>query len=118
MSQLIGFAAEKRARDFLIQQGLHWITSNYRCKMGEIDLIMRENNALVFVEVRARRTHYYGNSIESITYQKRQKLIRTASWYLLTHQLYDKHPCRFDVLSLQGKPAQIHWIKHAFSIEG
>lgn len=114
MSQKIGFAAENYARNYLMQQGLSWVTSNYRCRVGEIDLIMRDREYFVFVEVRARRMDGYGSAVESINFSKRQKLIRTASFYLMKHRLYEKYPSRFDVLSLQGVPPQIDWIKNAF----
>lgn len=118
MSQKLGFAAEKQACDYLTRQGLQKVTNNYRCRLGEIDLIMRDKEYLVFVEVRARRSSSHGCAVESITYHKRQKLIRAASLYLTTHNLYDKCPCRFDVLSLDGDAAQIHWFKNAFGLDG
>ena len=115
MSLTLGFAAEERARDYLKQQGLHLIISNYRCKMGEIDLIMRDKEYFVFVEVRARSSLVHGSAIESITYSKQQKIIKTATFYLLTHGLMDKHPVRFDVVTFEGKNAGLNWVRNAFS---
>ncbi len=117
MSLNIGFAAEERAKDYLTAHGLRWVTSNYRCRLGEIDLIMRDKTDLVFVEVRARTSNAFGGAIASITHSKRQKLIRTALLYLQTTKLHDKLPCRFDVVSLDGAPSQITWIKHAFGMD-
>lgn len=117
MSVKTGSQAERYARDYLIAQGLRWITSNYRCRMGEIDLIMRDSEDLVFVEVRHRSSAAFGGALSSITYGKKQKLIKAASHYLVVHHLYDRHPMRFDVISLDGMRPTIQWIKNAFSID-
>ena len=114
MSQKIGFLAEQHARDYLTSQGLQWIESNYLCRMGEIDLIMRDSDYMVFVEVRARASNSFGGAVASVTRSKQQKLIKTASLYLLVNKLYDKQPIRFDVLSIEGVPPSISWIKNAF----
>lgn len=114
MSQASGFAAERQAKDYLIQHGLTWIKSNFSCRLGEIDLIMQDQEYLVFVEVRSRGSCAFGLAIETIHYQKQQKLLKTANFYLLTNKLYDKQPTRFDVVSLDGKPPKITWVKNAF----
>lgn len=114
MSLSTGFAAEATARDYLMMQGMKWIESNYRCRLGEIDLIMQDKELLVFVEVRSRSSSAYGGAMASITYSKQQKLLKTASLYLLTHQLQDKIATRFDVISIEGKPPKLTWIKNAF----
>ena len=117
MSLHVGFVAEKQARNYLCKHGLTWLESNYRCRLGEIDLIMRDREYLVFVEVRARASNAYGGAVQSVTHSKRQKLLRTATLYLQTKKLYDKLPSRFDVLSLDGVPPQISWIKNAFGVD-
>ncbi len=114
MSQAIGFAAERYAKDYLTQHGLIWVESNFNCRLGEIDLIMQDQEYLVFVEVRSRSSSAFGLAIETIHYQKQQKLLKTANFYLLTTKLYDKKPTRFDVVSLDGKPPKITWVKNAF----
>lgn len=114
MSQVTGFAAEASAREYLVTQGMTWVESNYRCRLGEIDLIMQDKNYLVFVEVRSRASKTYGGALESITYSKQQKLLKTASHYLLTHQLHETAPIRFDVVSIEGKPPELIWISNAF----
>ncbi len=116
MSVVTGLAAEQQARTYLIAQGLQWIESNYRCRWGEIDLIMRENNYLVFVEVRARASRSHGGAAASVTFSKQQKLIKTATNYLLSKKIYDKQPTRFDVLGLEGKDMEVDWIKNAFGL--
>ncbi len=117
MSQQLGFAAEEHAKDYLISQGLAWLESNYRCRVGEIDLIMRDKTHVVFIEVRARASNRYGSPLESITLGKRRKLLKTALLYLQTKKLIDKYPCRFDVLSIEGEPNKIIWIKNAFGAD-
>ena len=70
MSQTIGFQRERQARDYLVAQGLEWVSSNYRCRLGEIDLIMRDKAHLVFVEVRARSSTAFGGAAASVSYNK------------------------------------------------
>ena len=114
MSQKTGFLREQQAKDYLIAQGLEWVSSNYHCRLGEIDLIMRDRAHLVFVEVRARASMAFGGAAASVNASKRQKLLKTASFYLLTHSLQDQQPIRFDVLCMDGVPPSMHWIKNAF----
>lgn len=114
MSQKIGFAAEEQARCYLSEQGLKWVTSNYRCRCGEIDLIMRDGRCLVFIEVRARTSRQFGGALASVTYNKRQKLIKTALLYLTAHNLFEKQPTRFDMIGIEGIPPKVTWIKNAF----
>lgn len=116
MSQQIGFAAETQARDYLQQQGLRWLGSNYSCRWGEIDLIMAQGDLLVFVEVRARVSDEYGGAVGSITLGKQLKIQRTATHYMTTKKLYNTHACRFDVVCVQGAKAQIEWIPNAFGM--
>jgi putative endonuclease len=110
-----GALAEARAETFLLQQGLVKRAKNYRCKVGEIDLIMQHDNTLVFVEVRLRTHTAFASAAESVTYRKQQKIIKTAQYYLQQYQLTDKAICRFDVIAFSdnGNP---EWIKDAFSV--
>ncbi|HEX5539580.1 MAG TPA: YraN family protein [Methylophilaceae bacterium] len=109
---LLGSEAEKLAAKFLQQQGLTLITSNFNCRFGEIDLVMRDEKTLVFVEVRLRSAQAFGGAGGSITLSKQQKLIRTAEYYM---QLHGSDACRFDAI-LMHKPAveNIEWIRNAF----
>lgn len=114
MSKKKGFEAEEQAKAYLLKQGLTWVKSNYQCRLGEIDLIMREGNFLIFVEVRARTSVLFGGAIESITYTKRQKILKTALHYLVVNGLENKMMSRFDVIALEGEPFKMTWIKDAF----
>ena len=80
MSISAGFVAEKQACDYLMSQGLKWVESNYRCQLGEIDLIMRDKEYLVFVEVRARASRDFGGALESVGYRKQQKILKTIKF--------------------------------------
>ena len=112
-----GFAAEDKALDYLSKQGLKLVTRNFNCRVGEIDLIMHDKNYLVFIEVRARASQNFGGGIASITPSKRQKIIKTSSFYMVKHKIADKFPLRFDVISLDSKTGIITWIKDAFGAD-
>lgn len=110
-----GAQAEVRAEAYLVTQGLVKRAKNYRCKLGEIDLIMLQQDTLVFIEVRLRSHSQFANAAESVTIGKQRKIIKTAQYYLQQHQLTDKVNCRFDVIAFSdnGDP---EWIKNAFSV--
>ena len=116
----IGAQAEAQAEAFLHQQGLVTRTKNYRCKLGEIDLIMLQKTAqgtcFVFVEVRLRTNKRFAPAIETVDYRKQQKIIRTATRFLQEQRLFDKVACRFDVIALDqtGTAPPIQWIQNAF----
>ncbi|MCU7920333.1 MAG: YraN family protein [Candidatus Thiodiazotropha sp. (ex Dulcina madagascariensis)] len=107
-----GEAAEQRALDYLTGRGLRLLQRNYRCKAGEIDLIMQESDCLVFVEVRYRQSNDFGVALETVTGHKQRKLLATANRYLQSTGA--DAPCRFDVIALNGSgPTRIEWIKNA-----
>lgn len=99
---------------WLETQGLTLETHNYTIKGGEIDLVMRDADVLVFVEVRYRRQSGHGSPLESITYHKQRKIILAARHYLAVKGV--DSPCRFDVVAVTGQDGdrQIDWIKAAF----
>ena len=112
-----GRKAERLAEAYLKQADLRTITKNYRCRAGEIDLIMHERSVLlVFVEVRYRHSTRYGGGAESVTSAKRQRVRRTALHFLKTHPEFKSWPARFDVVALDGpiSIANITWLKNAF----
>jgi putative endonuclease len=116
----IGKATECAAENYLLQKGLVFLHRNFRCRMGEIDLVMRDEDCLVFVEVRFRRQGQHGSGAESITHAKRQKLIRSAAFYLRACRISSHQVCRFDVISIAraqptGNPDyEFEWIRNAF----
>jgi len=114
--QSIGQQAEALACHHLEQHGLVLVCRNYRCPFGEIDLIMRDQAYLVFVEVRVRRHQDYGSGVDSISRQKCRHIIRSASHYLQQHDLYDRVDCRFDIVDF-GSEENLQWIQNAFEVE-
>lgn len=112
-----GRIAENKALAYLINQGFELITQNYSCRMGEIDLIMRDKEHLVFIEVRSRISGYFGGALASINYKKRIKILNTASYFMLEHKKHHQCAMRFDVVCIDGKTASINWIKDAFGAD-
>ncbi len=111
-STFSGKTAESLAAIYLQQQGLTMKGSNYRCRFGEIDLIMRDGRTLVFVEVRLRSSSRFGGAANSITTAKQRKIAITAGHYLQQH---GDQACRFDVVLMDKTNLQhIEWIKNAF----
>jgi len=106
-----GKEAEDLARRFLDQQGLSFIECNYRCRAGEIDLIMQDKKSLVFVEVRYRSRTDFGDALESVNQAKQQRLIHAADHYLQSH--HKDVACRFDVVGISGDKKPV-WIQNAF----
>lgn len=115
----IGSTAEDFARTFLRRQGLTIIDRNFISNLGEIDLIAEDGSELVFVEVRFRANASHGSASESVTLQKRLRLIKTAQIWLQSHQRYTSHYCRFDVIAIDSVINTKHttWEKNAFQIE-
>ncbi len=106
-----GAGAEDSALEYLRTRGLSLVTRNYRCRLGEIDLVMREGDTMVFVEVRLRRHSSFGGAAESITAKKQQRILSAARHYLTQFRVLPR--CRFDVVLFSGTdPAQ--WIPDAF----
>ncbi len=116
----LGTEAEIWAQTFLEQQGLTVVTQNYRTTRGEIDLIMQDENTLVFVEVRLRGSTRHGSAKESINPTKQHRLVYAAEHYLQTKNLSDQAQCRFDAICLDKDPDndnqyRVEWLRNAFS---
>ena len=104
----LGRDAEARALAFLQKQGLTLIEKNFRCRAGEIDLIMHDVQTLVFIEVRSRKNQHFGGAAASVGPVKQQRLWRSASFYLLK---FPKPPaCRFDLVAIDGN--DLRWMKN------
>ncbi len=108
-----GAQAEQVAAQFLQRHGLTLIQTNYRCRFGEIDLVLRDGQALVFAEVRQRSRSDFGGAAASIDAHKQQRLILTAQHYLAS--LSRLPPCRFDAVLLDAA-GNIEWLKNAFEV--
>ncbi|MGY4530971.1 putative endonuclease [Pseudomonas sp. TE3786] len=116
-TQQAGSEGEAEAFEHLRRHGLKLLSRNWRCKGGELDLVMLDGDTVVFVEVRARRHTAWGGAVESVDGRKQQKLILAASSFLQQESRWAKHPCRFDVVAINSgaQPAdRLNWIRNAF----
>lgn len=112
----IGDPFELRARTELERAGLKLLSSNYSTRYGELDLVMRDGDTIVFVEVRYRKRASHGDAAASVTASKQAKLIQAAQHWLGAHPQHARRACRFDVISYDG-PAdavRMSWLRAAF----
>jgi len=107
----IGNERETQACDYLQRQGLKLLQRNYRARRGEIDLVMRDGDCLVFVEVRYRKSKAFGSPAETVTRNKQLRLVSAARQYLQQHP--SRLDCRFDILGIEAD-GDIQWLKNAF----
>lgn len=112
----LGQQAETAARDYLLDHGLQLVTRNFRCRRGEIDLIMHEGDTLVFVEVRYRTSEDYGGALASVDYRKQRRIIHCAEVFLHNNPGQRQRNMRLDVICvhLDGQQASCDWIRDAF----
>jgi len=113
----VGLQMEALAADYLKAQGLSIIEQNFRCKAGEIDLIAKDSECFVFVEVKYRKGKQFGGALYAISSAKQEKIIKTAQFFLQQAKLNEYNtPCRFDAVTLQGASSnpEISWLKNAF----
>lgn len=114
-----GTYVEQLALKHLVQQGLKPVEQNISSRHGEIDLLMRDQEEWVFVEVRYRKTGNFGGGLESVNRSKCQKLIKTAEYYIQTHDKTHFEVCRFDIIEVAGDLTnpQITWFQDAFQAD-
>lgn len=112
MSLLRGADAETRALRHLKAQGLRLVARNWHCRGGELDLVMREADTLVFVEVRSRGRSDYGSALESITARKRAHLVLAAQKFIAAHPEHSERAMRFDAVAIEG--TRLDWLRDAF----
>jgi len=116
--QHLGQSGEETVARYLEKKGYTILIKNYRCKIGEIDIIARDGVDLVFIEVKTRSSLAYGSPAAAVTARKQRQISRAAQWYLAEQQLFDS-PARFDVISiLRGETyqQQIEHINNAFDL--
>lgn len=117
LNQHKGRQAERLALGYLVDRGLEVVQTNFRCRHGEIDLVMREGRCLVFAEVRFRRTNRFADATRSVDSRKQLKLMRTANVFLGHNPELADLPVRFDIVALdraEGNNATINWTRDAF----
>ena len=107
---------ELAARRHLESAGLRLLAANQSYRMGELDLVMRDGEVVVFVEVRYRRSAGFGGSAPSVDAAKQRKVVLAAQCYLAQHADLARAPCRFDVVAVDGSADAPHvdWIRNAF----
>lgn len=108
-----GEIGEKIATEYLLSRGAEILESNYRIKLGEIDIITKINDELVFVEVKSRSNISYGYPSEAVNYKKRSKITSVAKYYILKNKL-NNIPIRFDVIEIYLKENRVNHIINAF----
>lgn len=107
----VGMRGEELALSFLSGLGYHLLEKNYRCRLGEIDLIMKDGQTLVFIEVKTRRSTLYGSPQEAVGPAKQAKIRRLAGYYLLTKGIKEQQ-LRFDVVAIQFERKGKHRVEH------
>lgn len=112
-----GKITEQFAERYLSARGLKLLDKNYHCRQGEIDLIMKERDIYVFIEVKYRETSHFGGAIASVSLSKQKKIKHCVTFYLQQAGLNEYNtPCRIDVVALEGainKP-DVTWLTNAF----
>ncbi|MCU0755415.1 MAG: YraN family protein [Xanthomonadales bacterium] len=115
-----GQREEQRVYEHLCAAGLKPLARNYRVRGAEIDLVFRDGEMLVFVEVRARGSGSLVDGAGSVSASKRGRIVRGARWWLAEHPEDALMPCRFDVVSVtldDAAPARLEWIRDAFQVQ-
>lgn len=108
----LGKWGEKQAERYLKKKGLKTLTKNYNCNSGELDLVMVDSGGtIVFVEVKTRTTRDYADAEDAVNLPKKNKLSRTARYFLANHKIQDR-PCRFDVVTIMLDQSGKEAIKH------
>tara|TARA_R110002096_G_scaffold46310_12_gene123544 strand:+ start:489 stop:872 length:384 start_codon:yes stop_codon:yes gene_type:complete len=117
LSGAVGAGFEKSAETYLRRRGLKTLERNYRCRRGEIDLVMTDDECLVFVEVRYRASREFGDPLETITLRKQRRIIAAATHFLAANAQLGDRPCRFDAVGVTGSGDRVEydWITDAFS---
>lgn len=116
MPNILGKQAEELAQLFLIRNGFKLLYKNFFCRLGEVDLIMRNASTLLFVEVKMRSSTQFGLAHEAVTQKKQQKLFQTSQYFLQKNPELQHLPCRFDVIAFHHLKETPIWIQNAFQI--
>lgn len=115
--QVFGQEGERIAERYLSKKGYRLVERNYRCPMGEVDLIVLDRRVIVFVEVKTRHDDRFGPPLESVHPRKQRKMIKAALWFLSEHKLHNRE-ARFDVvgISLAGQEPVVEHVENAFEV--
>lgn len=109
----VGTKKEEIAYTFLQQKGVRITERNFRCRLGEIDMIGYDGEYLVFFEVKYRKNQAKGSALEAVGYGKQQKICKVSDYYRMIHHCASDTPIRYDVIAIDGD--KIQWVKNAFA---
>ncbi len=115
-----GLRYESIAKQFLIGEGLVFLQAGFNCRLGEIDLIMQDQDTCCFIEVKYRQSRRFGGAAYALTPTKQRRVINATRYYLSLHTKMNQMPLRFDAILIQGevdRKDQINWVKNAFYAE-
>ncbi|MBQ3005606.1 MAG: YraN family protein [Clostridia bacterium] len=112
-NRTVGFDGEKAAKEFLKENNYKIVEQNFRTRFGEIDIIAKDGNYIVFVEVKTRGEKSFGNPMEAVDYPKQKKIIMASEQFLLKKEFFDLQP-RFDVIEVFSESGKINHIINAF----
>ena len=120
LNKVIGDLGEEFAKDYLLKNNYTIVERNFRCKLGEIDIIAKNERCFCFIEVKTRHGIYYGTPAQAVNYIKQHKIIMCAQFYILKMRLYERFNYRFDiveiVLNKSNEIKNIKLIKNAFQL--
>jgi putative endonuclease len=116
-NRTLGCQTEKMAADYLVEKGYKILATNFRCKLGEIDIIATDKDYIAFIEVKYRKTDKNGLPREAVNIFKQRTIIKVAKYYLMRYNLYGGN-CRFDVVEMKGslENIEIHLLQNAFCL--
>ena len=100
----VGTTGESHARRYLEAKGYRFVASNWFCEAGELDLVMRDGDELVFVEVKTRRGEEYGHASEAVSWSKSRKVMESAEWFVATHEEFQDLIWRCDLIAITIHP--------------
>ena len=119
--QALGRLGEAAARTHLERRGVRILAENFTCPAGEIDLVGRTRDSLIFVEVKTRKSRAFGPPQLAVHHRKQRQIVRTAEWYLAAQRMPDV-ACRFDIVAVtyfeDEETPRIDWVQDAFPAEG
>lgn len=104
----VGSEKEALAEEYLRKKGYRILERNFRCKLGEVDIIAMHQNFLVFIEVKYRASADFGQPTDAVNYKKQVRISNVASYYVYSHRQYANHNCRFDVVSIVGNEITLY----------
>ena len=115
--QVLGKEGEKVAEKYLVRKGYKIVERNYRCSLGEVDLIVLDRRVIVFVEVKTRSGHGYGSPLEAVEWRKQRKMKQAAQYFLSQKKLHQRD-ARFDVVGISwpGREPVVEHIENAFEL--